>query len=181
MITLLYSIAFLVSGSALADEPAACPETLDVTVRKLNQEHSVKLCDEYAGKVVLVVNTASKCAFTPQYEGLEELYRTYRERGLVVLGFPSNDFGRQEPGSEKQIQNFCRLTYGVQFPMFEKTAVSRGSAGPLYRSLAAAAGEYPRWNFHKYLLDRRGKLVGSFASSVEPQSDELVRAIESLL
>ncbi len=179
--SLVYSIAFLLSGSAAAAEPAACSGELDVSMRTLNEDRRVRLCEEYAGKVVLIVNTASKCVFTPQYEGLERLYETYKSRGLVVLGFPSNDFGAQEPGSEKQIQKFCRLTYGVQFPMFEKTAVAKGGADPLYRALAASAGEYPRWNFHKYLLDRRGKLVGSFASSVEPGSDELVRAIEALL
>ena len=139
------------------------------------------LCEAYAGKVVLVVNTASKCAFTPQYEGLEALHAHYASRGLVVLGFPSNDFGAQEPGSEAQIQSFCRMTYGVQFPMFEKTHASRHNADPIYRLLASLAGEYPQWNFHKYLIDRQGRLVGSFRSHVAPDDPALISAIEELL
>ena len=156
---------------------ADCPSTLDFHVRPLVGDEPVHLCERYAGKVVLVVNTASKCAFTPQYEGLEGLYATYRERGLVVLGFPSNDFGSQEPGTEKQIQSFCRMTYGVQFPMFEKTHAGERNADPIYRLLGETAGEYPRWNFHKYLLDREGNLVGSFASQVGPDDRRLIDAI----
>ena len=159
----------------------ACPATLDFTKRTLNGEERVDLCKRYLGKVVLVVNTASKCGYTYQYEGLESLYRRYRDRGLVVLGFPSNDFGGQEPGSERQIQKFCRLTYGIQFPMFEKTHAARQKADPLYRTLGELAGEYPRWNFHKYLLDRDGHLVKSFDTRVEPEGQEIVQAIESLL
>ena len=122
---------FTISGSALA-----CPETLNFSKRTLAGDQYVNLCEKYAGKVVLVVNTASKCAYTPQYDGLEKLYREYKDRGLVVLGFPSNDFGGQEPGTEKQIQTFCRLTYGVEFPMYEKTRVREGVAGPFYEHLA---------------------------------------------
>ncbi len=158
-----------------------CPELLDVEVRKLASDDKVKLCDEYRGKVVLIVNTASKCGFTGQYEGLEKLYADYKDDGLVVLGFPSNDFGGQEPGSEEKIQSFCRLTYSVQFPMFEKTHAKKGNAGPLYQKLGEAAGEYPRWNFHKYLIDRDGNLVASYSSFTKPQSGRLVRAIEGLL
>ncbi len=169
----------VIPGLALAAEQ--CPSTLDHELRPLTGEAPVRLCEAYGGKVVLVVNTASRCAYTPQYEGLEALYARYRERGLVVLGFPSNDFGGQEPGSERQIQDFCRLTYGVRFPMFEKTHAAEGRAGPLYRRLAESAGEYPRWNFHKYLLDRDGRVVHSFSSGVRPESPDLVRAIEALL
>ena len=160
---------------------AACPSTLDFQIRPLVGEEPVHLCERYAGQVVLIVNTASKCAFTPQYEGLEALYARYREQGLVVLGFPSNDFGAQEPGSEKQIQTFCRMTYGVQFPMFEKTHAGERNADPIYRLLGEMAGEYPRWNFHKYLLDREGKLIGSFASQVGPDDRRLIEAIEKAL
>jgi glutathione peroxidase len=128
-----------------------------------------------------VVNTASYCAFTPQYEGLEALYTRLRERGLVVLGFPSNDFGGQEPGTERAIKRFCRFTYGVRFPMYAKMHVRQDNADPLYRTLGEAAGEYPQWNFHKYLLDRSGKVVGSFPSQVEPHDPALLRQIESLL
>jgi glutathione peroxidase len=158
----------------------ACPATLDVTVRPLGGQEPVRLCDQYAGKVVLVVNTASKCGYTPQFEGLETLYKTYKERGLVVLGFPSNDF-RQELGSEQQIGDFCRLTYGVEFPMFAKTRVTKANADPMYRTLGELAGEYPSWNFHKYLLDRQGRLVGSYPTAMEPDDTRLLKKIEELL
>jgi len=133
------------------------------------------------GKVVLVVNTASKCAYTPQYDGLEKLYERYRERGLVVAGFPSNDFAGQEPGTEPQIREFCRLTYAVEFPMFEKVRVRGAAADPFYSYLAREAGEAPRWNFHKYLLDRDGRVVASFPSNVRPDDRRLVAMIEELL
>jgi len=160
---------------------AACPPALDFTVRALNGGQAVNLCEAYRGKVVLIVNTASKCGYTYQYEGLESLYDRYRDQGLVVLGFPSNDFANQEPGNEAQIQEFCRLTYGVRFPMFAKTRVAREHADPLYRLLGETAGEYPRWNFHKYLIGRDGQLAGSFGSAVEPLGGELRARIESLL
>ena len=130
---------------------------------------------------MLVVNTASECGFTYQYEGLEALYRKYRERGLVVVGFPSNDFGGQEPGTNQQIATFCRTKYGVQFPMYEKASVTRLDDNALYADLQAKTGEKPRWNFHKYLIDRQGNPVLSFASRVEPASRDLVGAIERLL
>jgi len=171
----------LVSAVFAGEKAANCGDLLNHEVRMLGSEERVNLCEEYAGKVVLVVNTASKCAFTPQYDGLEALYDKYRDRGLVVLGFPSNDFGEQEPGTERQIQNFCRLTYSVRFPMFAKTHVRATSADPLYRALGETAGRYPRWNFHKYLLNREGRLVADFPSAVAPENDALVRAIEALL
>jgi len=162
-------------------EPAPQQHLLDHEVRRLNDSELVNLKDAYAGKVVLVVNTASKCAFTDQYEGLEALYARYRSQGLVVLGFPSNDFGNQEPGGEKQIQDFCRLTYGVKFPMFAKTTVRKGSADPLFEGLAQAAGRYPKWNFHKYLVDRQGRLIDDFLSFTSPDSGRLISAIEKAL
>ena len=184
----LQAAAWLLAGLALIAAPVAaeaaepaCPPTLDFHKRPLAGEEPVSLCEHYLGKVVLVVNTASKCGFTYQYEGLESLYDRYRERGLVVLGFPSNDFAGQEPGSEAQIAEFCRSTYGVRFPMFEKTHAAKANADPLYRTLAELAGEYPGWNFHKYLLDRDGTLVKSFPTRTEPQSAEIVMAIEALL
>ena len=168
----------LLPGSTLA----ACPPLLDFQVRMLASEERVSLCEAFSGKVVLVVNTASRCAYTPQYEGLESLYERYRKRGLVVAGFPSNDFGAQEPGSEAKVAEFCQLTYGVKFPMFEKTVVRQGRAThPFYRALAAATGDYPAWNFHKYLLDRDGRAVASFASKVKPEDPALVSQIEALL
>jgi glutathione peroxidase len=177
----LATLTLCISALAAAPAGAACPATLDFDKRRLDSDEEVNLCERYRGKVVLVVNTASKCGFTPQYEGLERLFERYHDRGLVVLGFPSNDFGGQEPGSENQIQAFCRLTYGVRFPMFEKTRAAEGGADPLYRALASEAGEYPRWNFHKYLLDREGRVAGSFPSQVRPEDPRLVRAIEELL
>lgn len=149
--------------------------------RRLGSDQQENLCEVYAGKVLLVVNTASRCAFTGQYDGLEKLYAEYQSQGLVVVGFPSNDFGNQEPGDEQTIKNFCRLTYGVQFPMYAKTRVKGDGADPFYVALASAAGHSPRWNFHKYLLDRQGRLVGSYSSFVKPQSKKLAKAIEKLL
>ncbi len=177
----LMTAVSILSTSDVASGPT-CPPLLDYEVRPLAGGQPAKLCDAYKGKVLLVVNTASKCGFTYQYEGLERLYREYKDRGLVVLGFPSNDFGNQEPGTEAQIQEFCRLTYGVEFPMFAKTRVVEGAADPLYRALAkAAGGDYPRWNFHKYLIDREGRLVSSFSSEVEPYDRRLLGALEKLL
>jgi glutathione peroxidase len=154
----------------------ACPSLLD---RKMDTllEQPTSLC-EYAGKVLLVVNTASECGYTPQYEGLEALYRRYKARGLVVLGFPSNDFGGQEPGSNQDIAAFCVNQYAIDFPMFAKTRLKQNA---LYAELAKATGAAPRWNFHKYLVDRSGKPVESFDTRVEPGDPKLIAAIEKLL
>jgi glutathione peroxidase len=160
---------------------AACTGPLDVEYRRLAGEEKVRLCDAYAGQVLLVVNTASKCGYTPQYEGLEALHQQLQERGFAVLGFPSNDFLGQEPGSEQDIAEFCTLTYGVKFPMFEKVVVTGSEATPLYRSLAALTGETPGWNFHKYLIDRDGKVVASFGSATKPDDPALRARIEALL
>ncbi|WP_295447891.1 glutathione peroxidase [uncultured Thiodictyon sp.] len=170
-----------ISGAVAADPATACPPLLDLSVRRLAGEEVVNLCEAYRGQVILVVNTASKCGFTPQYEGLEALYRKYRDRGLVVLGFPSNDFLKQEPGSEEEIAKFCRLTYSVEFPMFEKVSVTKGSATPLFERLAAAGAPYPKWNFYKYLIDRNGNYVDYFASLTSPDSKKVAEAIEKLL
>jgi glutathione peroxidase len=160
---------------------ANCAKALDFEKRRLAGDETVRLCDAYQGKVILVVNTASKCGFTGQYEGLEALYAKYRDRGLVVLGFPSNDFANQEPGTEEQIKEFCRLTYSVQFPMFEKVHVKKGVADPFFQYLAEQTGVYPKWNFYKYLIDRDGNVVDYFASITSPQSKKMVQAIERLL
>ncbi len=154
----------------------ACPALLD---RSLNTilDKPQSLC-QYSGKVVLVVNTASECGYTPQYDGLEALYKKYRARGLVVLGFPMNDFGGQEPGSNKQIAEFCVNQYAIDFPMFAKTDLAKN---PLYSALAAETGQRPKWNFHKYLVDRSGKRVQSFDTRVAPEDPKLVSAIEKLL
>ena len=145
----------------------------------LNSDKLIDLCQTYKGKVVLIVNTASKCAFTGQYEDLEALYAKYRDQGLVVLGFPSNDFGNQEPGDEKTVQAFCRLTYGVKFPMFAKTHVTKDNADPLYKTLGELTGTYPKWNFYKYLLDREGNIVDVSSSLTNPH--KLQKTIERLL
>lgn len=160
--------------------PTACPAILQQQFPRLQDETPQSLC-QYTGKVVLVVNTASYCGFTKQYEGLEALYAQYQARGLVVLGFPSNDFGKQEPGSSKEIADFCFNTYGVKFPMFSKSVVSGSGRNPLYASLLKATGKSPQWNFHKYLIDRSGKGVTSFPSEVEPDNQGFVIAIEKAL
>ena len=159
----------------------ACPENLDFSFRPLLGDKPVHLCEAYAGKVVLVVNTASKCGFTSQYEGLEQLYREFGEQGLVVLGFPSNDFGGQEPGTEAEIKTFCRSTYGVEFPMFEKTSVKTGGNNAFFQRLASVSGEAPKWNFHKYLLDREGNIVKAFSSMTAPDAERLRESIKALL
>jgi glutathione peroxidase len=153
---------------------------LSRSFNRLQDEAPQNLC-QYAGKAILVVNTASFCGFTKQYEGLEALYRDYKGKGLVVLGFPSNDFGKQEPGSDKEIADFCTNTYAVKFPMFSKSTVVGSGRNPLYTDLAKATGQSPQWNFHKYLIDRSGKVVQSFDSDVTPQSKQLVSAIEKVL
>jgi glutathione peroxidase len=166
---------------ALAVAQPTLAGVLDHEYRRLAGEEKVNLAQAYAGQVLLVVNTASKCGFTPQYEGLEAMQQKYSAQGFAVLGFPSNDFMGQEPGSEEQIAEFCTLTYGVKFPMFEKVVVRGSDATPLYRDLSAATGEQPGWNFHKYLIDRSGKVIASFGSRVKPDAPELVAAVEKAL
>lgn len=166
-------VALLVPNTVNAEEQQTCASLLDYEFKVLGKDERVHLCEAYQGKLVLVVNTASKCAFTPQYDGLEALYDKYQDRGLVVLGFPSNDFAGQEPGTEKQISNFCRLTYGVKFPMFEKVHAAKASASPFYQALAARAGEFPQWNFHKYLIGPDGNLLASFKSHITPEDSRL--------
>lgn len=190
-LALLLAAAAMASpvSSSLATEPggtagaAVCSAPLlDVEFRPLAEPEPVNLCQRFQGQVLLVVNTASKCGFTPQYEGLEALHARLHERGFSVLGFPSNDFLGQEPGTEEEIREFCINTFGVQFPMFEKLVVTGDDAAPFYQSLAAqAGGEQPGWNFHKYLLDRDGRLIGSYGSRVTPEDPKLLAAIEQAL
>jgi len=179
-IPLLPLLIGLLAVPVQADE-AVCSPLLDVELRRLASDETVRLCDAYRGKVLLLVNTASKCGFTPQYEGLEALYSEYRDRGLVVLGFPSNDFMGQEPGSEEQISEFCRLTYSVEFPMFEKMHVRGQDAHPLFARLVEAGASQPQWNFYKYLIGRDGNFVAQYPSTTKPTSEKLVRTIEGLL
>lgn len=159
---------------------ASCPALLNHQFPRLQDDAPQNLC-QYAGKVLLVVNTASYCGFTHQYEGLEALFAKYEKRGLVVLGFPSNDFGQQEPGGAKQIADLCFNTYGVKFPMFNKSEVVGPRRNPLYAQLYTATKVAPGWNFHKYLIDRSGKVIASYPSDVEPFSGPLVAAIETAL
>lgn len=175
-------LSILLSGfvaSSFAQAPS-CPAILKQQFNRLQDDVPQDLC-KYAGQVVLVVNTASYCGFTGQYEGLEALYDSYAKVGLVVLGFPSNDFGKQEPGDSKQIADFCFNTYGVKFPMFTKTSVAGKDANPLHAELARITGTTPRWNFYKYLIDRSGKVVGNYSSRVTPADRQLIADIEKAL
>ena len=166
---------------ASANVFACDSELLDYDFRQLASDDEVNLCEAFEGKVMLVVNTASKCGNTPQYDGLEELYSNYGEDGLVVVGFPSNDFLGQEPGTEEEIAEFCRLTYGVQFPMMAKTSVKEKNAHPFFAALAAESGTYPTWNFHKFLIGRDGQLITEFSPRTKPENEQVVAAIETAL
>ena len=142
--------------------------------------------NDFHGKVILMVNTASKCGYTPQYKDLQALYEKHRDAGLVVLGFPANDFGQQEPGSDKEIKGFCTMNYGVTFPMFAKVSVKGDEQCPLYKFLTSSdtnpkfAGEV-KWNFEKFLINRKGEVVNRFGSKVSPSGDELSKAVEAEL
>ena len=186
----LVSTALALVASALLGAPAAraaqpdapavtCPAVWQHNVLRLQDEKPQSLC-QYSGKVVVVVNTASFCGFTPQYKSLEALHNKYQARGLVVLGFPSNDFS-QESGSNKDIAAFCESTFGVKFPMFTKTAVSGKDASPLFKQLAVASGTPVRWNFYKYIVSRDGLAVTSFNSMTDPGSSKFVAEIEKQL
>jgi len=174
--------ALIALSSAAWAEPA-CPALLNRQFLRLQDEKPQSLC-QHADKVVLVVNTASFCGFTPQYRVLEALNARYADKGLVVLGFPSNDFGSQEPGTNKEIAEFCEGTFKVRFPMFTKSHV-KASAGaelnPLFADLAQRTGSSPRWNFHKYLISRDGQTVQSFGSMVDPESKSFIQTVEQLL
>jgi glutathione peroxidase len=167
-------------AASTAPAAASCPALLKQTFPRLQDDAPQNLC-QYAGKVVMVVNTASYCGYTKQYEGLEALYAKYSARGLVILGFPSNDFGKQEPGSAKEIADLCYNTYGVKFPMFAKSVVSGDSPNPLHAQLIKLTGKEPKWNFTKYLIDRNGKVIEYFPSKVTPDDKALVSKIEQAL
>lgn len=174
---ILFAATLLFAASVNA--APACPPLLNFSLTDIDGK-TRSLCT-YAGKVVLVVNTASQCGYTGQYKGLQALSDRYGPRGLVVLGLPANDFGGQEPGSNASIKNFCGVGYQVDFPLFAKTGVTAANANPLHEALAKTTGERPQWNFHKCLIDRSGTRALSFASHVDPQSKDMVQAIESLL
>lgn len=174
-------LALALVGSAQAAPD--CPALLQFQQLRLQDEKPVDLCS-FAGKVVLVVNTASFCGFTPQYKALEALDRRYRDKGLVVLGFPSNDFGQQEPGNHREIADFCENTFGVKFAMFAKSNVAPGAGravNPFFVALEARTGKTPGWNFHKYLIGRTGQTVISHASAMDPGDPRFVADVERLL
>jgi glutathione peroxidase len=170
----------LTLGVVPVSSAAECPPLLNHTFPGLQDGKAMPLC-QYAGKVILVVNTASFCGFTSQYEGLEKLYARLKDKGLVVVGFPSNDFGEQEPGSDKEIADFCRLTYGVEFPMVAKTTVKGRDANPFYLKLAELTGSEPRWNFHKYLINRDATQVVAYSSFTKPDDGDLLKKIDEFL
>ncbi len=168
------------AATPAAPTPAAnCAPLLQHSFLRLQDEKPQALC-QYSGKVLVIVNTASFCGFTSQYGGLEALYAKYRDRGLVVLGFPSNDFS-QETGSNQDIADFCENTFGVKFPMFAKSVVTGNKANSLYRQLAEKTGAAPQWNFHKYVVSRDGRDISSFGSSVDPGSAAFVKDLEKKL
>jgi glutathione peroxidase len=169
----------LLGVRAQAVEETGCPALLNHTAARLQDESPQNFC-QFSGRVLLVVNTASRCGYTPQYEALEKLHARYAKRGLAVLGFPSNDFN-QELQDNKDIADFCFNTYGVKFPMFAKTTVVGPDAHPFYQALRAASGESPRWNFHKFLIDRSGRVAATFPSVVEPLDGKVTARIEQLL
>lgn len=186
LVTAMLGGSLLTSAHAVPVAPrptspstAACEPLLQHSFLRLQDEKPQALC-QYSGKVLLVVNTASFCGFTAQYKGLEALYAKYRGKGLVVLGFPSNDFS-QETGSNKEIADFCENTFGVNFPMFTKSSVSGKTANPLFKQLAEWTGSAPRWNFHKYLISRDGLEVSTFGTSVDPGNSAFLREIEKKL
>ena len=176
ILTLFLSIA----GIGTANAAPACSPLLSHSFPRLQDEAPQNLC-QYQGKVILAVNTASFCGFTSQYEGLEKIYAKYKDKGFVVLGFPSNDFGQQEPGSNKEIADFCKNTYDVKFPMFTKSVVSGNNPNPFFKMLIAKTGTTPKWNFYKYLIDRNGNVVDSFGSVTKPTSTSITNEIEKLL
>ena len=172
------SIIFTVLSGISTQSVAACPALLDHRFTSL-QGKAVNLCD-FANRPILIVNTASKCGYTPQFEKLEAMHKQYGKRGLVVLGFPSNDFN-QELATNKEIANFCMLTYAIEFPMIEQGAVTGTKASPLFRALAAVSGEAPQWNFHKYLIAPDGKTVYTYRSAVEPDAPQIMTRVQAML
>ena len=148
--------------------------------KKLGSLQPLEL-ESFRGKVLLVVNTASRCGYTPQYSALEALYEKYKDQGFVILGVPSNDFGAQEPGTEQEIASFCKLNYGVSFPMAGKEVVSGANAHPFYSWASAESGMAPKWNFHKYLIGKNGKLIGAFPSGDDPLSGKVEDAVQTAL
>jgi glutathione peroxidase len=163
-------------------EEGGNPPVLDFTMKRI--DGTEQALADYQGKVLLLVNVASECGYTPQYEGLQALYTRFQSKGFEVLGFPANNFGAQEPGTDEQIAVFCRASYGVSFPMFSKISVKGGDMHPLYQEITSApppVGGDVTWNFQKYLVDREGNVVEKFMPGTEPDDPKLVSRIEQLL
>lgn len=179
---LLWVLALLAGPAGAAPVPAVpkCPAILKYEAKPLRGDEPVKFCEAYQGKAILAVNTASQCGYTPQFAGLEALYQKYKDRGLVVLGFPSNDF-KQEFDDAEQTANVCYLNYGVTFPMFAKSAVSGKGANPFFKQLYEQSGLAPQWNFFKYLIDAQGRVVKTYPAQIAPDDEGLVADIENLL
>lgn len=171
-------LLLILSASSLAVEQ--CPDVLKHVKRKLNSQETVNLCEAYNGKAVLFVNTASKCGFTPQFEGLEKLYSEYKDQGLVILGFPSDSF-RQEHSDESKTAAVCELTYGVNFPMFEPLEVKGADADPLFVQLKRKTGKAPSWNFNKFLMNKSGDVFTHFGSRVKPDDEKFIAGIKEAL
>lgn len=176
----LLAVSPITTQAAAQGNTPACPSLLNHTFARLQDEKPMPLC-QFSGQVILVVNTASYCGYTSQYDGLEKLNQRFKAQGFTVLGFPSNDFGKQEPKSNSEIADFCSNTFGVKFPMVAKSVVKGSNANPFYRELIQATGQEPGWNFHKYLIDRNGKVIGTYRSGVTPESPELTQAITRAL
>jgi len=172
---LRFAALLLIAAAALS----AASSVYDFTLNSIDGRPAPLAA--YRGKVLLLVNVASYCGYTPQYQGLEALYEKYKDRGLVVLGFPANNFGEQEPGSNAEIKDFCERTYHVKFPMYAKVSVDGADKTPLYQYLTNAMGGNIQWNFTKFLVARDGKLLKRFESPVEPESAEMTASIEAAL
>ncbi|PSU35205.1 glutathione peroxidase [Photobacterium lutimaris] len=165
---------------AKAEKPAECKGWMNHSFNKLNSTDSVQLCEQFAGQVLVVVNTASQCGFTPQFEQLEAVYQQYKDQGFSVIGFPSNDFN-QDRGSEENTAKVCYLDYGVTFPMMERTSVIGEKVNPVFQHLSKQSGLSPNWNFYKYIINRKGDVVAVFSSQTNPTEPAMLGAIEKAL
>ena len=170
---------FILALTSFSISAFSCPDILNSSLRILDSDDEKNLC-EYSGNVILVVNVASRCGYTPQYAGLQRLYTKFKDDGLTVIGIPSRDFF-QEFSAESKVAEFCSTEYGVEFPMFSTAKVTGKKAHPFYKKLIAASGKEPRWNFAKYLINRDGEVIGHYKSSVTPESERLVSAIQAAL
>lgn len=173
-------IALALSANIPVSFAADCPNLLDAQQRLLNSTESINLCEEFKGKTLLVVNTASQCGFTSQFTGLEELHQQFKQQGFSVVGFPSNDF-KQDRGSEQNSAKVCYLDYGVTFPMMARSSVRGGDANAVFSEISKQSGVEPRWNFYKYLINREGEVVATFPSNTDPQDPALINMIKQQL